>query len=745
MAARQILNLISTISTLSHTKQIHTQILKSGLLTDTHISTKLLSLYANFHQFSEANLLLNSLPNPDVFMFTALISAFSKSNQFTQVLDLLRKMTTHGILPDSYVIPSALKACAGNNDVRLGRQVHGIGSVTGFALDSFVEASLVHMYVKCGEVRDAHKVFDEMSERNVVCWTAMIVGYAKQGYVEEARKLFEEMRRVGVEPNLVSWNGLISGFNQNGLLTESVDMFRRMHFEGFKADGVTVSSVLPIVGDLENLNMGIQIHGYVVKQGFEQDKCVVSALIDMYGKCGLPPEMKQVFHELSRMDLGSCNALVAGLSRNGLVDDALKMFEKFKDHEIELNVVSWTSVIACCTQNGKDMETLQIFREMQAAGVEPNAVTIPCLLPACANIAALMHGKAAHCFSLRRGISSDVYVGSALIDMYAKCGKIVDSQQCFDRLPSRNLVCWNALVRGYAMHGMAREAINVFELMQKSNQKPDFISLTCVLSACCQGGLTEEGWRYFNSMSSKHKLVPRMEHYACMVTLLSRAGRLKEAYTMIQEMPSEPDACVWGSLLSSCRVHGNVNLGEIAANRLFQLEPDNAGNYVLLSNIYAAEGMRKEANKVRDVMKNLGVRKNPGCSWIEVKNNVHTLLAGDRSHPQMTHIMNKLDSLGMEMKKSGFLPDTKSVLQDVEEQDKENILCGHSEKLAVGLGLLSTPPGSPLRVIKNLRICGDCHTVIKFISNFEKREIFVRDTNRFHHFKDGVCSCGDYW
>ncbi|KAF9618513.1 hypothetical protein IFM89_001914 [Coptis chinensis] len=268
-----------------------------------------------------------------------------------------------------------------------------------------------------------------------------------------------------------------------------------------------------------------------------------------------------------------------------------------------------------------------------------------------------MHGKAAHCYSLRRGFSHNVYVGSSLVDMYAKCGKIVDSRNCFDRLPTKNLVCWNAIMHGYAMHGLAREAIDIFELMQRSEQKPDFISLNCVLSACCQD-----------------------------------AGRLEEAYAMIKEMRSEPDACVWGALLSSCRVHGS--------------------------------GMWKEVNRVRGVMENLGLRKNPGCSWIEVKNKVHTLLAGDRSHPNMAQIIEKLERLGMEMKKSGYCPDTNFVLQDVEEQDKENILCGHSEKLAVCLGLLSTPPGTCLRVIKNLRICGDCHTAIKFIARFEGREIY---------------------
>ncbi|RWR88458.1 pentatricopeptide repeat-containing protein [Cinnamomum micranthum f. kanehirae] len=497
------------------------------------------------------------------------------------------------------------------------------------------------------------------------------------------------MRESGVEPNSVSWNGLIAGFNHNGYATKSVAALQKMHLQGIKPDGSSISSSLPAVGDLEDQVLGMQIHGYIVKQGYGGDACVDSALVDMYGKCGCTREMLRVFEEMDQMEVGSCNALITGLSRNGLVDDAFRIFREFKNQGIELNVVSWTSMVACCVQNGMDMEALELFREMQLVGVEPNSVTIPCLLPACANIAALMQGKAIHCFSLRHGIIGDV---------------------------SMWVVLW--LTCGYAMHGRAKEAIDLFLLMQRSGQKPDFISFTCVLAACSQTGLTEEG---------------------------CRTGRLEEAYAMIKEMPSEPDACVWGALLSSCRVHGNVSLGEVAAEKLFKLEPVSSGNYVLLSNIYASKGMWDGVDRVRDMMKGMGLRKNPGCSWIEIKNEVHVLLAGDKSHPQMTQIIERLETLRMEMKRSGYLPNTNLVLQDVEEQEKVHILCGHSEKLAIGFGLLNTPNGASLRVIKNLRICNDCHVVIKFISRFEGREIVVRDTNRFHHFKDGECSCQDYW
>lgn len=654
-------------------------------------------------------------------------------------------MGSHDLVPDGFLLPSAIKACASLHALKPGKQVHAIASVSGCVSDSIVTSSLVHMYLKCDRIVDAHKLFDRMPVRDVVVWSAMIAGYSCQGLVDKAKELFSQMRSEGVEPNLVSWNGMIAGFNNNGSHVEAVMLFQMMLSKGFWPEGVAVSCVLPAIGHLEDAVMGAQVHSYVIKQGLGSDKFVINSLIDMYGKCGCASEMSQVFDAVDQTEICYLNAYLTGLSRNGLVDTALEVFKQFKDQGMELNVVTWTSIIASCSQNGKDLEALEFFREMQTDGVEPNAVTIPSLIPACGNISALTHGKEIHCFSLRKGLFDDVYVGSSLIDMYAKCGRIQLSQRCFDIMSSLNLVSWNAIMSGYAMHGKAKETIEMFHMMQQSGQKPDSITFTCVLSACTQNGLTEEGRHYFNSMSKEHGIEAKMEHYACMVTLLSRVGKLEEAYSIIKEMPFEPDACIWGALLSSCRVHHNLSLGEIAAEKLFLLEPDNPGNYILLSNIYASKGMWDEVIRIRDVMKNKGLRKNPGYSWIEVGRKVHMLLAGDKSHPQMKEILEKLDELSIKMKKSGYLPKTSFVLQDVEEQDKEEILCGHSEKLAVVLGLLNTSPGQPLQVIKNLRICDDCHAAIKFISSLEGREIFLRDTNRFHHFKNGVCSCGDYW
>ncbi|WOL05952.1 hypothetical protein Cni_G14683 [Canna indica] len=731
---------------LPQTQQAHAALLKCGTVPfDTRPTANLLALYAHHIRLADAAVLLRFIPRPDPFPFSALISALVSARLFSPALALFSSMLSLGFPPDPFVLPVALKACAALPSLPIGRQLHSLSLVAGISADPFINSALVHMYLKCRAVADAQLVFDRMTDKSVVTWSAMIAGCATHGRVGEALQMFKQMRTSGVQPNQITWNGLLVGFNRSGHPQETVLTMRRMHSEGFEMDEVCISSTLSAVADMESVAIGSQIHGYVIKAGLEVNSSVLSALVDSYGKCGRTEEMVRVFDEVGSVDVGSCNALIAGLSRNSRADDALKAFKEFKAQGIELNVVSWTSTVACCSQNGKDMEALELFREMQAAGVDPNAVTIPCLLPACGNIAALMQGKSAHCFSLRKGILMDVYVGSALVDMYAKCGRIKDARAIFDTMKTRNVVSWNAMIAGYAMHGKAKDAIDLFLSMKRNMQKPDSITFISLLSACSQAGLTEEGERYFIELQQEHSIIARVEHYACMVSLLGRAGRLNEAYDLIRKMQVEPDGCVWGALLSSCRVHNNVRLAEIAAEKLFQLEPENAGNYVLLSNIYAAKGMLDGVDRMRDIMKNMGVKKEPGCSWIEIKNMVHMLLAGDKSHPQMSQIAEKLEKLSVEMKRLGYHPSTDFVLQDVEEQDKEHILCGHSEKLAVALGLISTPSGTPLRVIKNLRICGDCHAAIKFISNFEGREIHVRDTNRFHHFKDGHCSCGDYW
>lgn len=342
-------------------------------------------------------------------------------------------------------------------------------------------------------------------------------------------------------------------------------------------------------------------------------------------------------------------------------------------------------------------------------------------------------------------LEENVFVGTSVIDMYCKCGRVGMARKAFNRMKEKNIKSWTAMLAGYGMHGQAREALEVFDEMQNAGVKPNYITFVSVLAACSHAGLVKEGWHWFNAMTAKFNIIPGVEHYGCMVDLLGRAGHLNEAYDLIKGMKVNPDFIVWGALLGACRIHKNVELGEISARMLFELDPKNCGYYVLLSNIYADAGRWDDVDRLRVMMKKRGLVKPPGYSLVELKGQIHVFLVGDKEHPRHEEIYVYLETLSVKMQETGYVPDTTSVLHDVDQEEKETVLRVHSEKLAVAFGIMNTAQGTTIQVIKNLRVCGDCHTAIKFISKIVSREIVVRDSNRFHHFKDGFCSCGDYW
>ncbi|MED6181819.1 Pentatricopeptide repeat-containing protein, mitochondrial [Stylosanthes scabra] len=342
-------------------------------------------------------------------------------------------------------------------------------------------------------------------------------------------------------------------------------------------------------------------------------------------------------------------------------------------------------------------------------------------------------------------LEDNVFVGTSVVDMYCKCGRVELARKGFDCMKEKNVKSWTAMVAGYGMHGRAKDAMEVFYKMIRSGVKPNYITFVSVLAACSHAGLLEEGWHWFNRMNREFNVEPGIEHYSCMVDLLGRAGYLNEAYGLIKEMKVRPDFIIWGSLLGACRIHKNVELGEISARKLFELDPSNCGYYVLLSNIYADAGRWDDVERMRILMKNHGLLKTPGYSIVELKGRIHIFLVGDKEHPQHAKIYEYLDKLNVKLQELGYTPNVASVLHDIDDEEKGMVLRVHSEKLAVSFGIMNSVPGATIQIIKNLRICGDCHDVIKLISKVENRKIVVRDSKRFHHFKDGFCSCGDYW
>ncbi|PIN13949.1 hypothetical protein CDL12_13422 [Handroanthus impetiginosus] len=465
----------------------------------------------------------------------------------------------------------------------------------------------------------------------------------------------------------------------------------------------------------------------------------------MYGKCGNLVEARRVLDEMPYRDNVSWNSMVAGYAQNGQFDEALEvckeieslgvrpdpgrmaslspavtntsaeniMFVKkiFLDMARE-KLVAWNVVIAVYANNSMSTEAIDLYLQMEANGIEPDAITMASVLPACGVVCAVSLGKWINEYIEVKRLQPNLSIENALVDMYAKCGCLLEARKVFDEMQIKDVISWTSMMSPYARS---------------------------------HAGSLSEGRNYYNLMTEKYKIVPRLEHFTCMVDLLGHAGRVNETYDHIKQTPMEPNDRVWGALLNACHVYNNTDIGVIAADRFFHLAPQQSGYYVLFSNIYAKAGRWKDVTIVCSIMRGRGIKKIPGVSNVEFHNHVHTFLAGDRSHPQSDKIYEELDILGAKMKEAGYVPKTDTALHDVEEEDKENHLVVHCEKLAILFAIINTNPGTLIRVTKNLCVCEDCHVAIKFISMITDRRIIVRDTNRYQRFEIGVCSSGDYW
>eukprot|EP01018_Ginkgo_biloba_P026381 Gb_16448 [translate_table: standard] len=771
-----VLKACGRLSALPKGEEIHDHIIRSGFESDVFVGNSLVAMYAKCGSMDCAREVFDKMLKTDVVSWNTIIVGYIQNGYAHEALTLFKQMQLADMTPNLVTMVSAIQSCAHLGALKQGKWIHDYIISSGFESDVFVGSALVAMYTKCRSIEAARQVFDKMTDRDVVSWNTMIDGYVQNGHANEALALFNQMELAEVKPdsvtllsvvqacthslalqpydwihayliktgfeldatvrtalidmyakcgsikiacqlfdrmsirNVVSWSVMIAGYTQNGQANEALTLFYQMLLADMKPDSATMLSVLSACAQIGALQQSKAIHGYTIKSDFELDVVLETNLLDMYAKCGS-------------------------------VEIACQLFEKMSERD----VVSWNTFISGYTHNGHANNALALLHQMQLVGMKPDSITMVSVLPACAHLASLQQCKRIHGYIIRSGLESDVFVRNSLIDTYAKCGSIGSARQVFDGISVKDVVSWNVIIAGYGMHGHGDDAVALFLQMQQTGMKPNHITFVCVLSACSHAGLVDEGWQYFESMTRDFCITPKVEHYACMVDLLGRAGHLDEAQDFIEKMPLEPNASVWGALLAACRIYCNIELGVRVAEHLFDIEPKNVGCYVLLSNIYAAASRWDDVTKLRTMMKDKGVKKTPGCSLIEVNNKVHVFLVGDRSHPQSEKIYATLEMLAGQMAAAGYVPDTNFVLHDVEEEVKEHMLSSHSEKLAIAFGLINISPGFPIHITKNLRVCGDCHNATKFISKVVGREIILRDANRFHHFKDGSCSCRDYW
>ncbi|KAF8391975.1 hypothetical protein HHK36_022315 [Tetracentron sinense] len=667
---------------------------------------------------------------------------------------------------------SLLSACKGTKSVA---QIHALMILTGIFSNGDSNSQLIASYSRTGDVESARKVFEKSSQRGIATWNAMIIAYSRKDSPVEVLNLYRRMIREGIRPDsstftvtikacaslldlktgeevrsqavdfgykddvfvgssflnlyvkcgkmdeamavfdgmpkrdIVSWTTMVTGYVNGNRAIEAVNIYRRMQIEEIKADGIVMVGLIQACASLGNSKMGLSIHGYIIRRDLPVDVVVETSLVDMYAK-------------------------------NGLLELASRVFDKMPYR----NVVSWSALISGFAQNGFAGDALELLVQMQSCRVKPDLVSLVSALLACSQVGFLKLGKSIHGYIVRR-LDFDTVSGTAVIDMYSKCGSLSTAHFLFDRISSRDSISWNAMIASYGIHGCGKEALALFLQMKETKIKPDHATLASLLSAFSHSGLVEEGRYWFDLMVREFKIQPSEKHYACIVDLLARAGQVEEAHKLIESMVNKPGVAIWAALLAGCRNHGKLEIGEIAAKKVLELKPDDPGIYALVSNFFAAAKKWDEVAGVRKVMKKIGMKKVPGYSVVEVNGKLHAFLMEDKSHPQHEKIVAMLERLDYEMRAMGYLPKTEFVLHDIEEEVKERMLCNHSERLTIAFGLLNTGPGTKLLITKNLRVCGDCHEATKFISKIVNREIIVRDMKRFHHFKNGVCSCGDYW
>ncbi|GFQ03370.1 pentatricopeptide repeat-containing protein at2g29760 chloroplastic [Phtheirospermum japonicum] len=581
----------------------------------------------------------------------------------------------------------------------------------GLFSDPFSASKLVHSTAlsEFSSLHYAHQVFDQIPQPNLYSWNVLIRAYAECGLLDMARRAFTSMP----ERDAVSWNSMIKGLVQNGCADEAIEFFRRMGREiDLKPNDVTVVGVLSACGKKMDLKLGKWVHSYINKNGIAMSLILCNAILDMYTKCGSTVDARKLFDTMPEKD-----------------------------------IISWTTMLAGYARLGDFKEAIAIFNELQISkAAKPDEVTLVSTLSACSQLGAMELGCWIHVYTKKESMKLNCHLVTALIDMYSKCGDLNKALEVFYSVDKRDVFVWSAMIAGLGMHGRGKDAVDVFLRMREAKVKPSSVTFTNLLSACSHSGLVEEGREFFGKMDLVYKIAPSVEHYACMVDILGRAGLLDEAVELIENMPMKPGASVWGALLGACRLHRNVDLAENACERLLEIEPRNHGAYVLLSNIYASSGKWDEVSKMRKRMRDVGLKKEPGCSSVEVNGVVHEFLVGDNTHPMSKEIYAKLEEVAGRIKCSGYVSKKSEILQVVEEGDmQEKALYLHSERLALAFGLLSNRSSQPIRIVKNLRVCEDCHAVIKLVSEIYDREIVVRDRYRFHHFKGGCCSCKDYW
>ncbi|XP_065881985.1 pentatricopeptide repeat-containing protein At1g71490 [Euphorbia lathyris] len=602
-------------------KQLHALIISMGFEQHPVLVPKLITFYSKFNMLVDAHTVTENSDILDPLPWNILISSYVRNALYGEALSAYKQMKSKGIRPDNFTYPSVLKACGETMDLAFGREVHTSIIASNQLWSLFVHNSLVSMYAKTGELDTARCLFDNMLERDAVSWNAMISGYASNRMWNEAFDLFEKMRVEGVEFNAITWNTIVGGCLQLGNFKGALHLLAQMRSCGIHLDSVAMIIGLSACSYMGAIKLGKEIHGSAIRSDRDSADNVKNALITMYSRC------KDLEH-------------------------AYIMFQSIETK----NIITWNSMLSGFAHMDRSEEVSFLFREMLQSGIRPNYVTIAGILPLCARVANLQHGKEFHCYILRRAEFKDyLLLWNSLVDMYARSGKVLEAKRLFDWMSMKDEVTYTSLIAGYGIQGDGRAALKLFDEMNRYHIKPDHVTMVAVLSACSHSGLVTEGIRLFERMYIVYEIAPCLDHFACIVDLYGRAGLLYKATEIIKRMPYEPSPAMWATLLGACLIHRNTEIGEWAAEKLLQMRPEKPGYYVLIANMYAAAGCWSKLAMVRTYMRDLGVRKDPGCAWVDVGSGVSPFLVADTSKSCGDELYPLLDRLSELMKDDEYV------------------------------------------------------------------------------------------
>lgn len=690
--------------------QLHAAVIKAGYLESVFVSNALMSFYSKCGFYKNAFKVFDEMPERDIASWNTAMSCAVQEFMHDDVFRLFCDMLViDGLKVDYFTLSTLLTACAASGLLMEGKQVHAHAVKVGLEDELNVGNALIGFYTNFGDIDDVVCLFERMSVRDVITWTEMVRVYMEFGFVDLGLKIFDEMP----EKNCVTYNVLLSGLCRNAEGLKAVELFIRMVEEGVELTDFSLSSGINACSLLADYRVSRQMHGFAIKFGFGSNVFVEGALLDMYTRCG-------------RMV------------------DAEKMWEELE----EVSSVAWTSMMCGYARNGQPRKAFSLFHLGHSEGkLIMDEVALTSMLSLCGTVGYHDMGKQIHCQVLKFGFHSNVQVGNVVVEMYFKCGNVDDAIKMFSGMTSTDIVSWNTLISGYLTHRQGDRALEIWLKMQEEGIKPDEITFVLIISAYRQTSLNlvDDCRILFNSIKTVYHIEPTSQHYSSFISVLGHWGLLEEALETINKMSFKPSAFVWRALLDGCRLHKNTMIGKLAAKNILALEPNDPSTYILVSNLHSSSGRWDCSEMTRENMREKGFRKHPAQSWIICRKKMHSFYARDRSHPQDKDIYRGLEILILECLKVGYEPETSFVLHEVEEHQKKKFLFNHSSKLAAAYGLLMIKPGKPIRIVKNILLCGDCHTFLKCASFVTKRDIFLRDSSGFHCFSDGQCSCKDQW